>query len=88
MKQMIRLAVFRNDLRTNDNPLLHAACSGGSSSSSANRFLLPLYVFDERQIDLSALNSKADTKFEKPETWHFKLNRCEEYRAKSATLLS
>jgi deoxyribodipyrimidine photo-lyase len=76
-KPRIHIALFRNDLRLHDQPLLHAALRASPTH------LLPLYVFDPRQIDLTALNGRPGLgPFEPARTWHFELPRCAPYKAK------
>ncbi|QRV79569.1 deoxyribodipyrimidine photo-lyase [Ceratobasidium sp. AG-Ba] len=50
MARRIAIALLRNDLRVWDNPVLYAA-----RDSPGTTHLLPLFVFDERQIELSGV---------------------------------
>lgn len=78
----IAIALFRNDLRLHDNPMLAAAAQFANKASNNQGFLLPLYTFDARMIDLSPLNDKASQHFEPATTREFKLPRCRNFRAK------
>ncbi|KAA1065018.1 hypothetical protein PGT21_021723 [Puccinia graminis f. sp. tritici] len=57
----LTIALFRNDLRLHDNPILthsHLATVKEGDAVRRNKvseYVLPLYVFDERQIELSGL---------------------------------
>ncbi|KAG9093114.1 hypothetical protein FS749_015056 [Ceratobasidium sp. UAMH 11750] len=51
MARRIAIALLRNDLRVSDNPILYAA-----RDTPGTTHLLPLFVFDERQIELSGVN--------------------------------
>ncbi|OAV99518.1 hypothetical protein PTTG_08408 [Puccinia triticina 1-1 BBBD Race 1] len=57
----LTIALFRNDLRVHDNPILsHAHLATVKEGDSVRRnkvsdYVLPLYVFDERQVELSGL---------------------------------
>lgn len=50
MVRRIAIALLRNDLRVSDNPILYAARDAPRATH-----LLPLFVFDERQIELSGV---------------------------------
>ncbi|CAE6419686.1 unnamed protein product [Rhizoctonia solani] len=50
MARRIAIALLRNDLRVSDNPILHAA-----RNASGITHLLPLFVFDDRQVELSGV---------------------------------
>ncbi|KAJ1304547.1 hypothetical protein OPQ81_005688 [Rhizoctonia solani] len=50
MARHIAIALLRNDLRVSDNPILYAARDAPKTTH-----LLPLFVFDERQIELSGV---------------------------------
>lgn len=79
----VAIALFRNDLRLHDNPMLAAAAQFVNKSNSKGQgYLLPFYTFDARHIDLSALNDKASEQFEPATTREFKLPRCQNFRAK------
>ncbi|KNF04081.1 hypothetical protein PSTG_02786 [Puccinia striiformis f. sp. tritici PST-78] len=58
----LTIALFRNDLRIHDNPILthsHLATVKEGDSTRKNKvsdYVLPLYVFDERQVELSGLD--------------------------------
>jgi deoxyribodipyrimidine photo-lyase len=69
MSKGISICVFRNDLRVQDNPVLTAALRSG-------RTLLPLYIWDPRQYNLTPLNSIIGSKFSSAQTWYFKFDRC------------
>ncbi len=69
MSKGISICVFRNDLRIQDNPLLNAALK-------TKRDLLPVYIWDPRQYNLSPLNIALGSNFTPPKTWHFKFDRC------------
>jgi deoxyribodipyrimidine photo-lyase len=69
MSKGISICVFRNDLRIQDNPLLNAALK-------AKRDLLPVYIWDPRQYNLSSVNAKLGANFSPPKTWYFKFDRC------------
>lgn len=47
----ILICLFRYDLRVHDNPILHAANTHPSVTH-----VLPLYVFDQRIVDLTAFS--------------------------------
>lgn len=81
-KTRIHIALFRNDLRLHDQPMLHAALHAHGARDTQ---LLPLYCFDPRQIELSALNGRAKElgPFDKARTWHFEFPRCGTFKAKS-----
>lgn len=51
MARTIALALFRNDLRLHDNAVLHHLHTKNPKPSH----VLPIYVFDERQVELSGL---------------------------------
>ena len=57
----LTIAIFRNDLRLHDNPILShsqlATVKEGERErkNKISSYVLPLYVFDERQIELSGL---------------------------------
>jgi len=57
----LTIAIFRNDLRLHDNPILShsqlATVKEGETvrKNKISSYVLPLYVFDERQIELSGL---------------------------------
>ncbi|KZV92850.1 cryptochrome [Exidia glandulosa HHB12029] len=72
----IRIALFRNDLRLADNPMLHAAVNGADE-------LVPLYCFDPRQLDLTPLNGRLELgKVDPARTWHYKFPRNQNMKAK------
>ncbi|KAH7339583.1 DNA photolyase, FAD-binding/Cryptochrome [Rhizoctonia solani] len=50
MARRIAIALLRNDLRVSDNPILYAA-----RDAPGITHLLPLFVFDERQVELSGV---------------------------------
>ncbi|CAE7129696.1 unnamed protein product [Rhizoctonia solani] len=50
MARRIAIALLRNDLRISDNPILYAA-----RDTPGITHLLPLFVFDERQVELSGV---------------------------------
>ncbi|EJD46055.1 cryptochrome [Auricularia subglabra TFB-10046 SS5] len=80
MARTIRIALFRNDLRIHDNPMLQAALNGADE-------LLPLYCFDPRQVDLTALNGKTEElisggPFDAARTWHLGLPRNQKFKLK------
>jgi deoxyribodipyrimidine photo-lyase len=50
MARRIAIAVLRNDLRVSDNPILYAA-----RDTPGITHLLPLFIFDERQVELSGV---------------------------------
>ncbi|CAE6532592.1 unnamed protein product [Rhizoctonia solani] len=50
MARRIAIALLRNDLRTSDNPILYAA-----HNASGVTHLLPLFVFDDRQVELGSV---------------------------------
>ncbi|KDN45210.1 hypothetical protein RSAG8_05125, partial [Rhizoctonia solani AG-8 WAC10335] len=50
MARRIAIALLRNDLRISDNPILYAA-----RDAPGITHLLPLFVFDERQVELSGV---------------------------------
>jgi len=50
----VLVAVLRNDLRVLDHPIFHAAHFQDSVSSKV-KYVLPVYCFDERQIELSGI---------------------------------
>ncbi|CAH7688089.1 DNA photolyase, FAD-binding/Cryptochrome [Phakopsora pachyrhizi] len=58
----LTIALFRNDLRIHDNPIisysnLTSIKDGGSViKNQVSDFVLPVYVFDERQVELSGLS--------------------------------
>ncbi|PLW39067.1 hypothetical protein PCASD_08950 [Puccinia coronata f. sp. avenae] len=58
----LTIAIFRNDLRIHDNPILthsHLATVKEGDLTRKNHvsdYVLPLYVFDERQVELSGLD--------------------------------
>ena len=62
----LAIVLFRNDLRILDNPALTEAIEFGAN------WLLPVYVFDRRQYNLTGLNKG----WSEPRTWDFKLPRC------------
>ncbi|KAF8706119.1 DNA photolyase, partial [Rhizoctonia solani] len=49
-RRRIAIALLRNDLRVSDNPVLYAA-----RDAPGTTHLLPLFVFDERQVELSGV---------------------------------
>ena len=51
MSRSIIITLLRNDLRIHDNALLHSA----HSATSGATHVLPLFVFDERHIELSGV---------------------------------
>lgn len=51
MARQIIITLLRNDLRVHDNAILHAA----HQASAGATHILPLFVFDERFIELSGL---------------------------------
>ncbi|GAA5855071.1 hypothetical protein JCM8547_002369 [Rhodosporidiobolus lusitaniae] len=53
MARKVILTIHRNDLRITDNALFHAAHDPDASHGATH--VLPLYVFDERFIELSGL---------------------------------
>jgi deoxyribodipyrimidine photo-lyase len=57
MARRIAIALLRNDLRVSDNPILYAARDAPGATH-----LLPLFVFDERQIELSGVEGFRDTR--------------------------
>ncbi|KAJ3197111.1 hypothetical protein HDU67_003849, partial [Dinochytrium kinnereticum] len=69
----VSIVLFRNDLRFHDNPVLNAA-----ALQKGCTHLLPIYVFDPRQFDLS----KMGMGFEAPLTWHFKFPKCSIHRSR------
>jgi hypothetical protein len=71
-RPLIRIALFRNDLRVHDQPLLHAA----AVSSPAH--VLPLYCVDPRQFDCTPLNLG----FAPATTWHFGLPRAAPFKTR------
>ncbi|KAJ3101525.1 hypothetical protein HDU96_009941 [Phlyctochytrium bullatum] len=80
----VAIVLFRNDLRLHDNPTLHLAATFKSITH-----LLPVYVFDPRQINIAPLNGRpaslladASLRFEEPLTWHFKFPKCGSHRAR------
>lgn len=79
----IAVALFRNDLRLHDNPMLAAASHFANKSNDHQGFVLPFYAFDSRQINLSPLNGISSDHFEPARTWEFNMPRCQNYRAKS-----
>ncbi|KDE04978.1 hypothetical protein MVLG_04626 [Microbotryum lychnidis-dioicae p1A1 Lamole] len=81
MARKVIVALMRNDLRIHDQALFHAAHSQNNTDVT---HLLPLYVFDERQIELSAL---PDYQRQGPEarTRIYKFWRTGVYRAKFIT---
>jgi hypothetical protein len=79
-KPRVRIALFRNDLRVHDQPLLHAAVAG-SGGGGADVKLLPLYCFDPRQVDLTPLNGRVGQgQFASAQTWHFAFPRCAPFK--------
>ncbi|KAG8747837.1 hypothetical protein FRC10_011283 [Ceratobasidium sp. 414] len=50
MARRIAVVLLRNDLRVSDNPILYAA-----RDAPGTTHLLPLFIFDERQIELSGV---------------------------------
>ena len=68
MSKGISICVFRNDLRIQDNPLVNAALK-------TKRDLLPVYIWDPRQYNLSPLNVALGSSFGPPNTWNFKFDR-------------
>ncbi|KAG8691739.1 hypothetical protein FRC11_011118 [Ceratobasidium sp. 423] len=50
MARRIAIALLRNDLRVSDNPILYAA-----RDAPGITHLLPLFVFDERQVELGGV---------------------------------
>jgi deoxyribodipyrimidine photo-lyase len=89
-RPLIRIALFRNDLRLHDQPLIHTAIAGIKNTSNNNNKieLLPLYCLDPRQYDLSPLNGKATElgPFEPAKTWHFAFPRAAEHKTRYASL--
>ena len=79
LKPRIHIALFRNDLRLHDQPLLHAATYGVRDVQ-----LLPLYCFDPRQVDLTVLDGREKElgPFDSARTWHFEFPRCGNFKAK------
>jgi deoxyribodipyrimidine photo-lyase len=75
-RPLIRIALFRNDLRLHDQPLLHAALAGSPSH------LLPLYCVDPRQFDLSPLNDRGLGAFAPARTWHFGFARAAPFKTR------
>src|SRR5579859_7409416 len=69
MSKGISVCVFRNDLRIQDNPLLNAALK-------TKQDVLPIYIWDPRQYNLSSVNSILGSNFTPPKTWYFRFNRC------------
>lgn len=57
MAHRVAIALLRNDLRVSDNPILYAA-----RDAPGVTHLLPLFVFDERQIELSGVKGFADAR--------------------------
>ncbi|CAE6430806.1 unnamed protein product [Rhizoctonia solani] len=51
MARRIAIAILRNDLRVSDNPILYAA-----RDAPGITHLLPLFVFDERQVELNGVS--------------------------------
>ena len=51
----ILIALLRNDLRVLDHTIFHLAHSPDSIASKSVTHLLPVYVFDERQIELGSI---------------------------------
>lgn len=57
----VTIALFRNDLRLHDNPIIFQAHNssppkaGKAQTQRISDYFLPLYVFDERMIELSGL---------------------------------
>lgn len=80
-KARIHIALFRNDLRLHDQPMLHAAIRGHSSQEAQ---LLPVYCFDPRQVDLTALNGRGQDfeTFDRARTWHFEYPRSTTFKMK------
>jgi len=78
----VAIALFRNDLRLHDNPLLTESTAFLSGTQSADAYLLPLYCVDPRQVDLTTLNGKLQTSFKPATTWNFDLPRCAPFRTK------
>lgn len=84
----VAIALFRNDLRMHDNPMLLAALQHANKAPGGQGFVLPFFAFDSRQIDCSPLNNKnISDKFEPALTWEFKMPRCQNFRAKCAILI-
>ena len=69
MSKGVSICVFRNDLRIQDNPLLNAALK-------TKRDLLPVYIWDPSQYNLSSLNLALGSSFSPAKTWQFKFDRC------------
>jgi hypothetical protein len=80
-RPLIRIALFRNDLRIHDQPLLHAATN---DDGKRKVHLLPLYCFDPRQYDMSPLNGRVSGlgPFEPAKTWHFAFPRAAEHKTR------
>jgi deoxyribodipyrimidine photo-lyase len=80
MPSLVRIALFRYDLRLHDQPLLDSILNSLCEHDGVR--LLPLYCFDPRQFDLSPLNGRADDlgPFEPAGTWHFKFPRGREHK--------
>lgn len=81
----ILIALLRNDLRIVDHPIFHAAHSGSLGNRVTH--ILPVYVFDERQIELSGIqgySKAAPNKFAKTPIAGFW--KCNVHRTKQAHL--
>ncbi|TPX57374.1 hypothetical protein PhCBS80983_g03847 [Powellomyces hirtus] len=79
MVKTIALVLLRNDLRVHDSPPLFAAHNHPQTTH-----ILPLYVFDPRQIDLSCvpLNFSHYKPFVPPLTHFYKFPRCGGWKAR------
>ncbi|KAH9824433.1 DNA photolyase, FAD-binding/Cryptochrome [Melampsora americana] len=61
MAKSVTIALFRNDLRVHDNPIIfHAHASTQKEVDNAriqrpSDYFLPIYVFDERMVELSGM---------------------------------
>lgn len=53
MGRKVIITLLRNDLRVHDQPLFHAAHTANEFKDAP--YLLPVFVFDERYIELSGL---------------------------------
>jgi deoxyribodipyrimidine photo-lyase len=71
-RPLIRIALFRNDLRVHDQLLLHAAAASSPSH------VLPLYCVDPRQFDCAPLGLG----FAPATTWHFGLPRAAPFKTR------